>query len=82
MRWPGFRKVRGQVCKRVRRRIAELNLESVATYEEYLLDHGEEWAMVDRMCRITISRFYRDQGVFSSLAECVMAGSSLCLAHF
>jgi chemotaxis protein methyltransferase CheR len=72
MRWSGFRKVRGQVCKRVRRRIAELNLESVAAYEEYLLGHDEEWAMVDRMCRITISRFYRDQGVFSSLAEEVL----------
>ncbi|MDA3786081.1 MAG: chemotaxis protein CheR [Deltaproteobacteria bacterium] len=68
MRWPGFRKVRRQVCKRVRRRIAELNLESVAAYEDYLLGHGAEWARVARRCRITISRFYRDQAVFCSLA--------------
>lgn len=72
MRWPGFRKVRRQVCKRVNRRLGELNLDGVAAYEEYLLGHGEEWAIVDRMCRITISSFYRDQGVFGCLAEEVL----------
>ncbi len=72
MRWPGFRKVRRQVCKRLSRRLGELNLEGMANYEEYLLSHGEEWAILDRMCRITISRFHRDQRVFRCLAEEVL----------
>ena len=36
MRWPGFRKVRRQVCKRVDRRLKELGLASIASYSSYL----------------------------------------------
>ena len=32
MRWAGFRRVRGQVCKRLRRRMAELGLPDLADY--------------------------------------------------
>jgi chemotaxis protein methyltransferase CheR len=69
MRWPGFRKVRGQVCKRIRRRIDELDLGDYTDYRRYLEKHPEEWATLDSFCRITISRFYRDRGVFDLLGH-------------
>lgn len=65
--WSGFRKVRGQVCKRIARRMQELEMRSLDAYRAYLDDHPEEWDRLDQMCRITISRFYRDRGVFDAL---------------
>jgi len=65
--WPGFRKVRKQVCKRLSRRIVELGLSDLAAYMEYLGSHPEEWQVLDSLCRITISRFYRDKMVFDVL---------------
>jgi len=70
--WPGFRRVRHQVCKRLDRRMKELNLASPAAYQEYLEVHSEEWQVLDSLCRITISRFYRDRGVFDSIGEMIL----------
>jgi chemotaxis protein methyltransferase CheR len=67
MRWPGFRKVRSQVCKRIARRLREIDLEDLDAYRRYLESHADEWARLDTMCRITISRFYRDRGTFHAL---------------
>ncbi|MEJ2331307.1 MAG: CheR family methyltransferase [Desulfobulbaceae bacterium] len=67
MRWPGFRKVRGQVCKRLGSRLVELNLSDLKSYRMYLENNPLEWHILDSMCRITISRFYRDKGVYSFL---------------
>jgi chemotaxis protein methyltransferase CheR len=67
LRWPGFRKVRRQVCKRITRRIRELGLADVTTYRERLESVPEEWPELDALCRITISRFYRDRAVFDHL---------------
>jgi chemotaxis protein methyltransferase CheR len=72
MRWPGFRRVRSQVCKRIARRIAELGLESLDAYRGVLEANPDEWSRLDRLCRITISRFFRDQGVFEALASTVL----------
>lgn len=72
MRWPGFRKVRGQVCKRVDRRMHALGLTQVDEYEDYLETHAGEWAILDSLCRITISRFSRDRGVFATLVDAVL----------
>ena len=66
-RWKGFRKVRNQVCKRVKHRIKELNLSSFQLYRTYLDSNANEWEILDSMCTITISRFYRDRGVMESL---------------
>ncbi len=71
-RWPGFRKVRRQVCRRIRRRIAALGLEDFDAYRRYLEHHTGEHAHLDRLCRITISRFYRDRGVFELLEQEVL----------
>lgn len=72
MRWPGFRRVRRHVCRRVMARIRELDLGGLAAYREYLAGNALEWQVLDRMCRITISRFYRDRQVFHSLAANVL----------
>lgn len=72
MRWPGFRKVRRQVCKRVERRMRHLALENVTAYRDYLGVHAGEWSELDELCRISISRFYRDRGVFDLLRDIVL----------
>ena len=82
MRWPGFRKVRSQVCKRIGRRLRELDLEDLDTYRQYLRSHADEWARLDTMCRITISRFYRDRGTFEALeTEVLPALASVALGR-
>lgn len=69
MRWPGFKKVRKQVCKRIDRRLNELDLASVEDYVACLEANPDEWRHLDSLCRITISRFYRDRGLFAILAQ-------------
>ncbi len=68
-RWKGFRKVRKQVCKRINKRIKELKLGNILAYSEYLENHGEEMTLLDAVFNITISRFYRDRGVFDNIAN-------------
>ncbi len=81
MRWQGFRKVRRQVCKRITKRMHELSLRDVSAYRDYLECHADEWSVLDALCTIPISRFYRDRDVFDylrseilpSLADAVVA---------
>ncbi len=72
MRWYGFRRVRRQVCKRLARRLGVLGLTDTEDYRDYLQQHAEEWHQLDALCRITISRFYRDKGVFATLSKEVL----------
>jgi chemotaxis protein methyltransferase CheR len=58
LRWAGFRKVRRQVCRRVRRRAAVLGLPDLEAYRTYLDDHPDECAVLDGLTPITISRFW------------------------
>jgi chemotaxis protein methyltransferase CheR len=67
LRWPGFRKVRRQVYKRIKRRLQDLGLPSVEDYRVYLEHHPSEWETLDTLCWIPISRFYRDRSVFQHL---------------
>ncbi|HOK46649.1 MAG TPA: CheR family methyltransferase [Bryobacteraceae bacterium] len=67
LRWAGFRKVRGQVRKRVARRIAELSLTGLEEYRDWLKTHPEEWSVLDAACRISITRFYRDRAIWQFL---------------
>ena len=69
MRWPGYRKVRRQVCKRIVRRMRALGLQDVAAYQARLAEDRAEWAVLDSMTRITISRFFRDRDVFEYLCD-------------
>jgi chemotaxis protein methyltransferase CheR len=47
--------------------MAELGLEDVDAYRARLLGDPQEWAALDACCRISISRFCRDRGVFERL---------------
>jgi len=72
MRWAGFRKVRRQVCRRIHRRAEELGLADLPAYREHLEGDPAEWAVLDGLCRVTISRFLRDRGVWETLGHQVL----------
>jgi chemotaxis protein methyltransferase CheR len=72
LRWVGYRKVRRQVCRRIARRVADLGLADLEAYAEHLREHTEEWDRLRNLCRVTISRFYRDRGVFDFIAGRVL----------
>jgi len=72
LRWAGYRKVRQQVCKRLSRRIRELGLSGLSVYQSYLESNAEEWPILDSLCNITISRFYRDHSVFNVLQSSIL----------
>jgi chemotaxis protein methyltransferase CheR len=74
LHWPGYRKVRDQVCKRVQARLKELGLSDVAGYQTLLERSPPEWTRLEAMCPITISRFCRDRAVFDDLARVVLPG--------
>jgi len=69
LRWPGYRKVRRQVCRRVDRRIRALGLDGVDAYRVRLEADPTEWTVLDDLTRITISRFFRERDVFTYLCE-------------
>ncbi len=80
-RWAGFRKVRRQVCRRLRRRLEVLHLPDLAAYREHLKHNADEWRVLDGLCRITISRFYRDRGVYDHLRVEVLPALCRNLRH-
>jgi len=69
LRWAGFRRVRRQVCRRIDARCRGLGLDGVRAYRDYLADRPAEWRELDHLCRVTISRFGRDRGIWSSLVD-------------
>lgn len=71
-RWPGYRKVRTLVCKRVGRRMHALGLADLGAYRGWLESHPAEWPELDVLLGIPISRFYRDRGVFEAIQRDVL----------
>jgi chemotaxis protein methyltransferase CheR len=49
-----------------------LELHDAKAYQSYLASHTHEWATLESLCRVTISRFYRDRGVFDALRHRVL----------
>jgi chemotaxis protein methyltransferase CheR len=76
LRWAGFRKVRRQVCRRLRRRLDALGLADLDSYRAYLDAHPDEWRALDALMPITISRFGRDRAVFADLEDAVLPALS------
>lgn len=74
LRWAGYRKVRRTVCKRTGRRMRELGITDLADYRRLLERSPAELARLDAFCRIPISRFYRDRGVFDALQHTLLPG--------
>lgn len=72
LRWPGYRQVRGTLCKRLRWRLRELGLADLDAYSAYLDAEPAELARLDALCRIPISRFWRDTRVFEALGRVVL----------
>jgi chemotaxis protein methyltransferase CheR len=72
LRWSGYRKVRRQVCRRIARRMIDLQLQDLAAYRQRLEADPTEWQALDDCCHITISRFFRDGRVFETLRTRVL----------
>ena len=47
LHWPGFRKVRGLLRKRLGRRLRELRISDLGAYMPYLEKHRAEWGSID-----------------------------------
>src|SRR5688572_21033252 len=72
LRWEGFRRVRAQVCKRIAERMRERGLADLVEYRALLEREPAEWTVLDDLCRVTISRFWRDRAVWDALHESVL----------
>ena len=73
LRWRGYRRVKKQVLKRVRRRMQALGLEDHDAYRAHLAAHPDEWPRLEAMSRVTISRFFRNHRVFEELDAWLVA---------
>lgn len=72
-RWDGFRKPRRQVLKRIRNRIYELELSGgFEEYMGYLEANPDEWAHLDRLCYVTISKFFRDRKLWDYIRNSLL----------
>ena len=78
LRWPGFRKVRRQVCKRLARRMRDLGLDNFIAYRAKLEVDPTEWRVLDECCHITISRFFREKAIFEVLRTRVLPDIAAC----
>ena len=72
MRWKGFRRVRRQVRRRINARLQALGVPDAEAYRRHLEAHPDEWRILDGFCRVTISRFHRNRGVFRFLFHTVL----------
>jgi len=72
LHWPGFRRVRGIVCKRVARRLRALGLADLDAYRALLERAPAEWSALEALCAIPVSRFWRDRAVFAALEHAVL----------
>ncbi|UCH25801.1 MAG: hypothetical protein JSV66_18055 [Trueperaceae bacterium] len=50
----------------------ELELPTTESYRAFLEANPAEWSILDKLCRVTISRFYRDVSVFDFLDQEVL----------
>lgn len=72
-RWEGFKKPRGQILKRCQSRIQQLELTGgYDQYKKQLIENPEEWEQLDKLCDVTISKFYRDRKLWDYLRDHLM----------
>ena len=64
--------MRKRVCNRLADRMTELNISDIDAYQHYLAQRPDEWQQLDSLCRVVITRFYRDKLVFAELTERVL----------
>jgi chemotaxis protein methyltransferase CheR len=80
LRYEGYRRVRGQVCKRIGKRLVALGLPGPSAYRAFLATHPEERAVLEELCRVHVSRFHRDRAVFEAVRERVLPRLALAAA--
>lgn len=64
--------VRRQVCRRIAARMRELGLPDAAAYRRLLERDPTEWDRLRDCLPVTISRFFRDRGVFDLLRDTIL----------
>lgn len=76
--WHGFRlrRIRRRVYRRIEERMRQLGAPDLGAYRAYLEGEAAEWAVLDSLCWIPISRFYRDKAVFQFLERTVLPAVS------
>ena len=72
LRWEGLRNFRRTVRKRLAKRMTALGLAALEDYRAHLERDPSEWARLDAMCRITISRLFRDRAVYELLSAAIL----------
>ncbi|MDB4934108.1 MAG: Chemotaxis protein methyltransferase CheR [Labilithrix sp.] len=72
IRWTGLKAFRGTVRKRLHKRLAELGIGDLETYRARVESDPLEEERLAAMCRIPISRLYRDRAVFDRLATDIL----------
>jgi chemotaxis protein methyltransferase CheR len=70
--WPGYRRVRRLVCKRLAQRLKALGLADLDAYRRHLAARPQEWREFDGLCGIPVSRFYRDRGIYDALERSIL----------
>lgn len=70
--WPGYRRVRKGVKKRVRRQMIRLGVGLVAQYIAILEANPAEMAIFETCMGVTISRFFRDRYLWPYLQDVVL----------
>ena len=72
--WPGYRKVRKGVKKRIRRHMRRLKCPGIGEYLIELERSKEARDECDRLMTVPISRFFRDKALWEILQEKILPG--------
>ena len=72
LRPEGFANFGGLLDKGIKKRARTLGLEGLDAYRAHLATNEDEWRELDALCRVTISRLYRDGMVMDRLAREVL----------
>lgn len=69
-----FKKPMRQVLRKIRHRMHSLEICTFPEYRDYLKLHPEEWVVLERLCDVTISRFFRNRPVWEMLRDRILPG--------
>ncbi len=70
--WNGYRKVRKGVEKRISRHMRQLGCQDMDEYLSFLRNDPELAAVAERLLTVSISRFFRDRGMWQALDEHIL----------
>lgn len=72
LRPAAYRRVRGQVCKRIARHMHDLGIAGHDEYRRRLEADVGEWRVLDGLCRVTVTRFGRERDAWLHLRNVVL----------